>query len=208
MDQLGKCVCCAYHWEKEKRYQSWPTNWKTNCSLSLRKENLSPQEFALRAEQRLETALRCFPKLEKNWTRQLTMNNYFDWKEWVSPLIPIHFFVIWLAVNHYPWEFSKHPAKNANGLGPAWQNLAGKSHIHRQKENGLELFKPLISRNKELYISKEAKTENALVSGYACHNLSVWNIFNKRQKFTFAQSKRFPPKRNLLEKENNYFGIR
>ena len=46
---------------------------------------------------RLETGLRCFPKLEKNWTRQLTMNNYFDWKEWVNPLIPIHFFVIWLC---------------------------------------------------------------------------------------------------------------
>jgi len=28
--------------------------------------NLSPHEFALRADQRLETALRCFPKLEKN----------------------------------------------------------------------------------------------------------------------------------------------
>ena len=26
---------------------------------------------------------------------------------------------------------------------------------------------------------------------YACHDLSVWNIFNKRPKFTFAQSKRF-----------------
>ena len=43
--------------EKEKRYQSWPTYWKTNFSLSSRKENLSPQEqFALRAEQRLEIA--------------------------------------------------------------------------------------------------------------------------------------------------------
>ena len=42
---------------------------------------------------------------------------------------------------------------------------------------------------------------------YACHDLSVWNIFNKRPKFTFAQSKHFPPKRNLLDKENNYFGM-
>ena len=41
----------------------------------------------------------------------------------------------------------------------------------------------------------------------ACHDLSVWNISNKRPKFTFAQSKRFPPKRNLLDKENNYFGM-
>ena len=44
------------------------------------------------------------------------------------------------SVNHYPWEF-KHPAKNANELGPAWQNLAGKSHIHGHKENRLELCK-------------------------------------------------------------------
>ena len=44
--------------EKEKRYQSGPTYWKTNFSLSLRKENLSPQEFVLRVEQRLETAPR------------------------------------------------------------------------------------------------------------------------------------------------------
>ena len=43
--------------EKGKRYQSGPTYWKTNFSLSSRKENLSPQEqFALRAEQRLEIA--------------------------------------------------------------------------------------------------------------------------------------------------------
>ena len=38
---------------------------------------------------------------------------------------------------------------------------------------------------------------------YACHDLSVWNIFNKRPKFTFAQSKRFSPKHNLLDRENN-----
>ena len=38
---------------------------------------------------------------------------------------------------------------------------------------------------------------------YACHDLSVWNIFNKRPKFTFAQSKRFPPKQNLPDGENN-----
>ena len=38
---------------------------------------------------------------------------------------------------------------------------------------------------------------------YACHDLSVWNIFNKRPKFTFAQSKRFSPNHNLPDKENN-----
>ena len=90
------------------------TYWKRNFSLSSRKENLSPQEqFALRAEQRLEigciykckicnkftqiareTARRCFRKLEKNWTLQLAMNNYCDWKEWVNPLIPNHVLVI------------------------------------------------------------------------------------------------------------------
>ena len=32
---------------------------------------------------------------------------------------------------------------------------------------------------------------------YACHDLI------KRPKFTFAQSKRFPPKHNLLDRENN-----
>ena len=47
--------------ENGKRYQSGPTYWKTNFSLSSRKENLSPLEQfalrqALRAEQRLETA--------------------------------------------------------------------------------------------------------------------------------------------------------
>ena len=43
--------------QKGKRYQSGPTYWKTNFSLSSRKENFSPQEqFALPAEQRLEIA--------------------------------------------------------------------------------------------------------------------------------------------------------
>ena len=94
------------------------------------------------AEQRLETGLRCFPKLEKSWTRQLTTNNYwhyFDWKEWVNPLIPIHF-TLWFGSVNRPKSF-KHPAKNANELGPAWQNLVGKRHIHEHKENGSELLK-------------------------------------------------------------------
>ena len=34
-----------------------------------------------------------------------------------------------------------HPAKNTNELGPVSQNIAGKSDIHGQKENGLELFR-------------------------------------------------------------------
>ena len=60
--------------EKEKRYQSGPTYWKTNFSLSSRKENLSPQEFALRAEQRLETA----PGFPWNCTAREEMNTPTD----------------------------------------------------------------------------------------------------------------------------------
>ena len=78
--------------------------------VALRKENLSSQEFALRAEQRLETALRCFRELEKNWTRQLTMNNYCDWKNEYIPSFQST--SSWFgSVNHYPWEL-KHPAKS------------------------------------------------------------------------------------------------
>ena len=46
-----------------------------------------------------------------------------------------------MTVNHYPWELN-HPAKNANELGPAWQNIAVKSDIHEQKENDLEYSDP------------------------------------------------------------------
>ena len=52
----------------------------------------------------------------------------------------------------------------------------------------------LISRNEQLYIFKEVENQ------YVCHDLSVWNA---RQKFAFAQSKRFPPKHNLPIRENN-----
>ena len=41
---------------------------------------------------------------------------------------------------------------------------------------------------------------------YACHVLSVCNIFNKRPKFTFRQSKRFPPKHNLPDKKKHFIG--
>ena len=59
-----------------------------------------------------------------------------------------------------------HPTKNANELGPAWQNIA----VKRQKENGLELFRskmPNQLQNEELYISKEVENQ------YVCHDLSV-----------------------------------
>ena len=72
---------------------------------------------------------------------------------------------------------------------------------------------PLNSSNEELYISKEVKKENALASeGKSCRpekiNMRVTTFqyelyFNKPPKFTFAQSKRFPPKHNLLDRENN-----
>ena len=69
-----------------------------------------------------------------------------------------------------------HPTKNANELGPAWQNIA----VKRQKENGLELFRsrkhfkeikqPITlnqPQNEELYLSKEVENQ------YVCHDLSV-----------------------------------
>ena len=54
---------------------------------------------------------------------------------------------------------------------------------------------PLISRNEELYISKEVENQ------YTRHDHSVWK---KRQNFTFARSKRFSPKFNLPVRENNF----
>ena len=69
-----------------------------------------------------------------------------------------------------------HPTKNANELGPAWQNIA----VKRQKENDLELFRsrrhfeemkqpkmPNQLQNEELYISEEVENQ------YVCHDLSV-----------------------------------
>ena len=45
---------------------------------------------------------------------------------------------------------------------------------------------------------------NEVENQYACHNLSVWHIFNKQPKFTLAQSKCFPPKHiNILDREIN-----
>ena len=125
--------------EKEKRYQSWLTYWKTNFSFSSRKENLSPQEFALHAEQRLETALRCFPKLEKNWMRQLTTNNYWDWKECVNPLILIHFFVIWLCKSLSVINIL---LKTLTSWAQREKTVQDKvTFMHGHKENRLELFK-------------------------------------------------------------------
>ena len=73
------------------------------------------------------------------------------------------------------------PAKNANELGPAWQNIAGNRHIHGQKENRLKLFrsrrqspeklnnrKPLFSCIEELYFSKEDKEDALASEGKSC----------------------------------------
>ena len=74
----------------------------------------------------------------------------------------------------------------------------------------LNKLKPTISRNEELYISKEAKTENALASEGKSFRPEKINmrvktrpLSMKRPKFAFAQSKRFPPKHDLPDRENN-----
>ena len=79
----------------------------------------------------------------------------------------------------------------------------------------LNNLKPLISRNEELYISKDAKKENAFASEEkSCRPEKINTVrvttsqyemyfLNKRPKFTFAQSKRFLPKHNLPDKENS-----
>ena len=56
MDKLGKCVCCAYQKRRNVTKVGRPTEKRTFRCPRGRIENLSPQEFALRAEQSLETA--------------------------------------------------------------------------------------------------------------------------------------------------------
>ena len=67
------------------------------------------------------------------------------------------------------------PAKSAKELGPAEQNIAGKSDIHGQKlfrsrMHFGEIKQPktlLISRNEQLYILKEVENQ------YVCHDVLV-----------------------------------
>ena len=61
MDKLGKCVCCAYQKRRNVTKVGRPTEKRTfRCPRG--KRIFLHKSFALRAEQRLETALRCFPR--------------------------------------------------------------------------------------------------------------------------------------------------
>ena len=128
MDKLGKCVCCAYQKRRNVTKVGRPTEKRTfRCPRGRR-------IF-------LHKSLHSSGTKVKNWFAMLSqirekLNTPTDNEQLFRQSTSSWFG----SVNHYPWEF-KHPAKNANELGPAWQNLAGKSHIHGHKENGLELFK-------------------------------------------------------------------
>ena len=77
MDKLGKWLLRLP--EKDKRYQSWPTYWKTNFRCPRGRRIFHHKSFALRAEQRLETALRCFPSsLSPRAVRNIA--NDFTWQ--------------------------------------------------------------------------------------------------------------------------------
>ena len=145
--------------------------------------------------------------LEQSWLSHIAILH--SWCSLRLSYNPCHFFFFFeisicksLSVRIY-----NRPAKSAKELGPAWQNIARKSDFHGQKESGLELFRSrvhfgeikqpktlLISHNEQLYILKEVENQ------YVCHDLSVWN---RGQKFTFAQSKGFPLKHKLPIRENN-----
>ena len=138
MDRLEKCVCCAYPKRRNVTKVGWPTEKRTFRFHRGRRIS-SPQEFALHAEQRLETALRCFPKLEKNWMRQLTTSNYWDWKECANPLILIHFFVIWLCKSLSVINIL---LKTLTSWAQREKTVQDKvTFMHEHKENCLELFK-------------------------------------------------------------------
>ena len=47
------------------------------------------------------------------------------------------------------------PAKNANELVPAWQNIAGNRHIHGEKENRLKF--PYLAALKSFTFQKRSK---------------------------------------------------
>ena len=113
---------------------------KTNFSLSSRKENLSPQEVCPPCGTKVRNCSAMLSQIREKLNtptdnEQLLRLKRMSKSPHSNPLLS------WFgSVNHYPWEF-KHPAVNGNELGPAWQNRAGKSHIHGHKENRLELCK-------------------------------------------------------------------
>ena len=151
MDKLGKCVCCAY--QKRRNVTKVGRNTEKRTFLVLEEGESFSTRVCSPCKTKVRTALRCFRKLEKNWTLQLKMNNFWDWKEWVNPLILIGTSSWFGSVNHYPSEF-KHPAENANELvlaqpangrrkaKPSVTKHCRKSRIQEHKENRLELFKP------------------------------------------------------------------
>ena len=157
--------------ESKKRYQSWPTYWKTDFSLSSRKENLFPQNFALRTKQGLETALRCFRVLSqiREKLNTPTYNEQLSQLK-LNPLIPIHFFVIWLCKSQSArksilpktltsWA-QREKTLQENVTFTEIKKIASWNYSNPGGTlEKLNKLKPSISRNEELYISKEAKTE-------------------------------------------------
>ena len=84
---------------------------------------------------------------------------------------------------------AKHPAKTTNELGPAWKNIAGNiSPSHSRTKGTLEKIKQpksLLSRNEEVYVSKEVKV-NALDSHQrANHSDQKWTAENQLLVFTW-----------------------
>ena len=112
--------------------------------------------------------------LEQSWLSHIEILH--SWCSFSLSYNPCHFFFfkIWICKS-LSLRIYNRPAKSAKKLGPAWQNIVGKSGIHGQKESGLELFRSrmhfgeikqpktlLISHNEQLYILKEV--ENQYVS--------------------------------------------
>ena len=138
-----------------------------------------------------------------------------------NPLIPIHFFVIWLCKSQSARKsilpktltsWAQHDKTLQENV--TFTEIKKIASWNYSNPGGtlekLNKLKPSISRNEELYISKEAKTENALASEGKSFRPEKINtrvktrpLSMKRPKFTFAQSKSFPPKHNLPDRENN-----
>ena len=71
--------------------------------------------------------------LEESWLSHIAILH--SWCNFSLSYNPCHFFFfeIWICKSLNPWEFIiDRPAKSTKELGPAWQNIAGKSDIHGQ----------------------------------------------------------------------------